>query len=76
MSRDPDSARQGYSARSYMDTLSDGLIPFYEPGMVFQQDNAPIHTACATVRWFEEHGIELMKSWPPYSPDLNPIEHL
>ena len=25
--------------------------------------------------WFENEGIPLLE-WPPYSPDLNPIEHL
>lgn len=27
------------------------------------------------VPWAEENGIELL-DWPPYSPDLNPIENL
>ena len=34
----------------------------------------PIHSAYLVQRWFENHGIPLMQ-WPPYSPDLNPIEH-
>jgi transposase len=25
--------------------------------------------------WAEENGVELL-DWPPYSPDLNPIENL
>ena len=28
-----------------------------------------------TKAWFKEWGIEVM-DWPPYSPDLNPIENL
>ena len=39
------------------------------------QDNAPIHTAKIVREWFEENGIDVL-DWPPYSPDLNPIEHL
>ena len=39
------------------------------------QNNAPIHTAKKVRLWFEMYGVEVME-WPPYSPDLNPIEHL
>lgn len=39
------------------------------------QDNAKIHKAKKTLKWFEDMGIELIE-WPPYSPDLNPIEQL
>jgi transposase len=39
------------------------------------QDNAKIHTANVIQDWFEENNIEVM-DWPPYSPDLNPIEHV
>lgn len=38
-------------------------------------DNSPIHTAKAAQRWYEENNITVLK-WPPYSPDLNPIENL
>ena len=39
------------------------------------QDNASIHTAQAVRQWFLDHGIRTT-DWPPYSPDLNPIENL
>ena len=39
------------------------------------QDNASIHNAHAVKKWFREHAIPLV-DWPPYSPDLNPIEHI
>ena len=39
------------------------------------QDNAPIHTAYIVQQLLQELGIEVMV-WPPYSPDLNPIENL
>ena len=38
------------------------------------QDNAPIHTANKVTDWFYLNGIRTT-DWPPYSPDLNPIEH-
>jgi len=40
------------------------------------QDNAPIHTAHVVRAWFNQEGINTLVGWPPYSPDLNPIEHL
>ena len=65
----------GYSAKSYLKVLDDNLLSCYEPGLIFMQDNAPIHTAHKVRQWFDENGIIVME-WPPYSPDLNPIEHL
>ena len=42
---------------------------------VFQQDNALIHKAGSVMQFFEKHNIDLL-THPPYSPDLNPIEHV
>ena len=39
------------------------------------QDNVPIHKAKKVMKWFEGNGV-LPTDWPPYSPDLNPTEHL
>jgi transposase len=75
MERDPNAPSQGYSAMSYLNTLEEGLRRSYRPGYIFMQDNARIHTAGVVKDWLEEHGIWTME-WPPYSPDLNPIEHL
>jgi transposase len=43
---------------------------------IFMQDNARIHTAKSTQRKLDDMGWNLMQNWPPYSPDLNPIENL
>ncbi|OKP13231.1 Transposable element Tc1 transposase [Penicillium subrubescens] len=73
MERDESAARNGYTARSYIDALGEGLVLHYTPGTIFQQDNAKIHTADIAKSWFESHGIEVV-DWPAHSPDMNPIE--
>ena len=73
--RDFEAKKMGYSANSYIEVLEDNLLGLWEPGLTFMQDNAPIHTAKKVTKWFEDTGITVT-DWPPYSPDLNPIEHL
>lgn len=46
-----------------------------ENELIFMQDNAPGHAAKETVQLLESLAIAMVK-WPPYSPDLNPIETL
>ena len=75
MERDPASKKEGYSTGSYISVLEEELPTCYHPGMKFIQDNAPIHKAYRVTVWLEEHGIETL-DWPPYSLDLNPIEHV
>jgi transposase len=43
--------------------------------MTFMQDNAPVHTAKKVSKYFQERAIPALV-WPPYSRDLNPIEHV
>jgi transposase len=43
--------------------------------LLFMQDNAPIHMAEIVTAELQESGINAIV-WPPYSPDLNPIEHV
>ncbi|RYP14446.1 hypothetical protein DL767_010390 [Monosporascus sp. MG133] len=69
------SAGGGVTSRRYIEVLERGLLPFYEAGDPFIQDNAPIHKAGAVKEFFERHGVWVLE-WPPHSPDLNPIEHL
>ena len=75
MDRDPESKRNGYSSRSYLEVLEDQIPKLWSPGLIFMQDNAPIHTEAIIKRFFEEQGIEV-SDWPLYSLDLNPIEHV
>jgi DDE superfamily endonuclease len=73
--RDEEAPREGYSARSYLTVLRDQIPRIYEPGKVFMQDGAAIHTARLITEWLEGEAIATLK-WPVYSPDLNPIENL
>jgi transposase len=43
------------------------------PHLLFMQDGAPGHGASATKEKIWELGIQMIY-WPPFSPDLNPIE--
>ncbi len=47
LKRDFESKKHGYFARSYINVLEDNLLGIYQPGLIFMQDNAPIHTAKA-----------------------------
>ncbi|CAF5176284.1 unnamed protein product, partial [Rotaria magnacalcarata] len=45
------------------------------PDMVFQHDNDPKHTSRIVKNWLDKHRVKRL-IWPPFSPDMNPIEHL
>ena len=66
----------------YLTILDENLIPLLEDvpfaklnNIVFQQDNAPAHRAKSTIEILKKKNI-LTTNWPPYSPDLNIIEHV
>ena len=51
------------------------LLPALPPGSVIVLDNARFHQSPTTQKLVETAGCQLL-FLPPYSPDLNPIEHL
>ena len=70
----------------YTSILGTKLIPFIEAlqqdshsDIQFQQDNSGVHKSKLTTTWLnnlsEQHGFPTIE-WPPYSPDMNPIEEL
>lgn len=67
------------NAQGYCQVLQQGLWPhrwnLADAPMVFQQDNAPVHTARVTKQWLQQRNV-LVLPWPAKSPDLNPIENL
>jgi hypothetical protein len=82
----------GIGSKEYLQTLDDALLPFIEQlfpetddgdtiavispdAYIFMQDNAPCHSSKLCQKYFKEKQLSLME-WPPYSPDLNPIENL
>ena len=76
------------TSAEYEDVVTNTLLPegariFAAAGLsgwVLQQDNDPTHkgaSARALKAWNGERkaSIELLKNWPPNSPDLSPIEN-
>ena len=65
------------TANRYMNqVLQPHLLPIIDRQReLFQQDNAPAHTARVTVAYLHNANINVLP-WPSISPDLNPIEHL
>ena len=69
-------------AEVYLDLLKALLPPMVAQietttgkRVIFMQDNAPVHRAFSVQIWLACKEIRVME-WPPYSPDLNPIEHV
>ena len=46
-----------------------------KPQLSVMQDNAPAHASAITMSELRERSITTI-NWPPFSPDLNPIEHV
>lgn len=76
---DPEPPRGGVTSRRILECLQEQLPTIAEPGLYFAQDNASTHTASIVQSWLrdwvQDNGVTMV-DWPPYSPDLNPIENL
>jgi transposase len=65
----------------YVEVMEEAMLDFWmeqseERGfVVIQEDNAPIHTCKLAKKWRESREMVSL-TWPPNSPDLNPIEHI
>jgi hypothetical protein len=70
-----DALEGGYSAESYIEAVTKGLLPYWKRSQYFMQDDAGIHRSRAVAAILLRHHIQLIV-WPAYSPDQNPFEHL
>ncbi|UYV74981.1 Transposase, partial [Cordylochernes scorpioides] len=64
------------TAQRYVDDmLRPVTLPYLQgvPNALYQQDNARTHTARISQQALQD--VQMLR-WPPYSPDLSPIEHV
>ncbi|UYV84862.1 hypothetical protein LAZ67_X003755 [Cordylochernes scorpioides] len=64
------------TAQRYVDdVLRPVTLPYLQgvPNALYQQDNAQPHTARISQQALQD--VQMLP-WPPYSPDLSPIEHV
>lgn len=66
------------NAVKYLEIVKDYVEPEIEcsewPDIMFQHDNAPCHKAVLVSNYLLTKSFQVLQ-WPPYSPDLNPIEN-
>jgi transposase len=75
LTSDGSSAGGGITATVIQQLYMEQLPELLADGEIFMQDNAPVHRAYIIRNLLQELGLNTME-WPPYSPDLNPIENL
>lgn len=70
---------QNINSQNYCVLMESDIIPLLKSSInskfIFQQDNARPHVSKYTLDMFRNQGVELL-NWPPYSPDLSPIEYI
>ena len=66
---------EGAMDRQAFDTyITQVLVPTLRPGQIVVLDNLSVHKSVTARRAIEAAGCSL-EFLPPYSPDLNPLEH-
>ena len=49
-------------------------LKFGDKGYIYQQDNAPAHSAATTKQYLNSKAVVM--EWPPKSPDFSPIQQV
>jgi transposase len=66
---------EGYCTRALFEAYVEHcLVPVLQPGQIVLYDNASFHHSAKVTQLIAGAGCTC-KCLPPYSPDLNPIEH-
>lgn len=67
------------NSQQYVNLLENQLKKYFElvpkDNVIFQQDNAPVHTAKVAKEFFRKENIRTI-DWPARSPDFNIIENV
>ena len=71
------------NSKTYHEMILDHVVKdlshtvFSGKPFLFQQDGAPAHTSNSTQGWLRENIPDFIRKeeWPPYSPDLNPVDY-
>jgi transposase len=64
-----------YCSMLYANLLATARAFYPRQHWYLLHDNAPQHSSLHTAIWLHNHGVTVI-DFPPYSPDLNPIENL
>lgn len=75
----PLAKRGGVTSRIILKYLQEHLPEIVEDGITFTHDNRPTFKARIVQDWLKKYARRegvVLPDWPPYSPDLNPIENL
>ena len=71
--------KENLNCEHYLENLSESVIKMKEINesdiIQLQFDNEKYHWTLEALQFYYENEVRLI-DWPPYSPDLNPIENI